>query len=127
MPGIGLYFAIEGVLQGSNYFANRLVTIEQMHEKESLVENRWGERWIEREWIMAYSFLGVQNQRQYGTRMPSDNELPKRPEYYRSGDTLVHRIPVPESEDGRFGLNPNVRNGLAILSCFLIMGGQSWQ
>jgi hypothetical protein len=123
IPIIGLYFAIEGVLQGPNYFANCLITIERMHENEYLVEDKLGDRRIKRDWIMEYSFLGVQNQRQYGTRMLFDNELPKRPEYYRSGDTLLHRIPVPESEGGSFGLNINVRNGLGILICFLIMGG----
>lgn len=120
---IGLYFAIDGLLQGPNYFANRLITIERMHKNEFLVENKWGERRIKQEWTMAYSFPGVQNQRQYGTRMLFDNELPKKPEYYRSGDTLVHRIPVPESQGGRFGLNLNVRNGLGISGYFLILGG----
>ncbi|ACN13536.1 hypothetical protein HRM2_04180 [Desulforapulum autotrophicum HRM2] len=120
---IGLYFAIDGLLQGPSYFANRLITIERMHKKESLVENKWGERRIKREWVMAYSFQGVKNQRQYGTRMLFDNELPKKPEYYRSGDTLVHRIPVPESQGGGFGLNLNVRNGLGISGYSLILGG----
>lgn len=58
IPLIGLYFAIEGVLQGPNYFANCLITIERMDKNEYLVEDKLGDRRIKRDWVMAYSFLG---------------------------------------------------------------------
>lgn len=124
LPVTGLCLAVIGLSEGPNYFAKRPIVIERMQYDTIVVINRFmgnEEKSFEKRWTMDYSYVDTRNRRQHGSKALLKNELPRNPEYYKRGDSLIHRIPV-DKIDGRFGLNQSVKIGFQITWIFSLFG-----
>ncbi len=121
---MGLFLAAIGLSEGPNYFVKRSIIIEKMQYDTVVIRNKFLEkekRTFEKRWTMDYSYFDTRSRRQYGSKALLTNELPRNPEYYKMGDTLIHRIPMDKT-DGRFGLNQDVKIGLQITLIFSFFG-----
>lgn len=109
----------QGLYEGPNYAAARAVVIDQIAEWRTEGKPNAGVAY----WSLEYHFVrsnGETVSRRISVN--SDDQAASRIRDAKTGDEILLRIGVPSGEPGAvFGINKDVRQGLAIICLLLVL------
>jgi hypothetical protein len=118
LPALGLWLAANGISEGPNYFAARVVVIEEAESETRTTTpgTRMGTASTSTVLSVNYHYTDRHGVSQPGRIRIAPEEIP--PENRKPGSQVLIEVPVDPAEGG-FKLNGRVEQGLAL---FLIFG-----
>lgn len=120
LPLFGLYLVLDGLHHGPNHFDQRTVRVVDLERQVYVSTLQGRETGREERWQLTYLYRDRHDQPRVDSRRLHEREVGGDIARLRLGDELSLRIAV-DREEGRFELNSQVEQGLALLLVYSVI------